>query len=94
MKKRCLAAEEEIRRALLRYLVENPEASDTLKGITQWWLLEESVRSDRATVESVVARLVDKRLLLEHRSKDGRRHFRVNREKLDQIRDLLTRSDC
>jgi len=62
-----LAAERRTAREILRYLVRNPEAKDTLEGIAQWWLGGEMRR--RVTVERALSLLLSRGLVLETRRK-------------------------
>ena len=60
---------EVIYRKILDYLSKNPDAGDTLEGITEWWL--ESERVDQAVdeVSEVLEALVKKGLI--KKSKHG-----------------------
>lgn len=74
---------------ILAYLAEHPEAEDTLEGIVHWWLLEQKIKNLTAGVEAALDKLVAQGLVLEHRRKDGRIHYRLNRRKAEEIEDLL-----
>lgn len=78
-----------ITREVLAYLVEHPQAQDTLEGITHWWLLEQEIERRTAEVQLALAELVAKGLVLERRREDGRVHYRINQQKSDEIRALL-----
>jgi len=47
---------------ILHYLVDHPDAADTVDGIRQWWLLEGEERSS-AEVRAVLERLVERHLI-------------------------------
>lgn len=74
---------------ILGYLVEHPDAQDTLEGIVEWWLLEQQIKRQTAKVRKALAELVSKRLILERQGKDSRTHYRINRRKLKEIRMLV-----
>ena len=79
---------------ILKYLVENPNAQDTLEGIVEWWLLDRSIRHNTTEVKNVLDDLVARKLILERTTRDRRVHYRVNRHKEKQIRALLTERDA
>jgi hypothetical protein len=80
---------EKIHYDILRYLVENPDAQDTLKGVTEWWLAEQSGRPNIALVEEALSGLVREGLVLARSSNDTRTYYQVNRRRLKEISALL-----
>ena len=57
--------EEELARCLLDYLEEHPQATDTLEGIAEWWVMREQVRVDVRMLERVLRRLTEQGFLEE-----------------------------
>lgn len=90
--------------AILEYLWNNQQAQDTLRGIAQWWLPQQQIETNRATLTGALAELVTKGLILESRGKDAQIHYRINHRRLRQIaatlklrpqpRSINTRSDA
>jgi hypothetical protein len=76
---------------ILAYLVEHPDAEDTLQGILEWWLLEQQIKKWTAEVQMALAELVSQNMVLERGGRDGQIRFRVNRHRLDEIHALLAR---
>ena len=74
---------------ILAYLVEHPQAQDTLEGIAQWWLMEQRIKQVISEVESALAELVLEGLVLEHEGADGQVRYSINLEKRAQIRARL-----
>jgi hypothetical protein len=83
----------EIVEALLSYLLENADARDTLEGIVEWWLLDETIRPNAVEVQRVLDDLVAKKLVLERKTGDKRIHYCVNPRKKKEIQALLKRRD-
>lgn len=75
---------------ILSYLVDNPDAQDTLKGISEWWLPEPE---DAAAVQEVVAGLVESGLIMERRSAQSgaEPYYKVNRDRLGEVKAWLAR---
>lgn len=78
---------------VLAYLVEHPDAQDTLEGIMEWWWLEQQIKRWVAQVRTALAELVARGLVLEREGGDGQIHYRVNRQRLDEIRALLAETN-
>ena len=78
---------------ILAYLVKHPEAQDTLEGITEWWLLEQRIRSAVAEVDGVLHNLVADDLLLKRQCADGRTYYGLNRAKEREIRRHLREAE-
>lgn len=76
-------------RAILEYLHKNPNAQDTLSGITEWWLPKEEIRTQTATVKNALTLLLADDLILEVRGKDSQIHYRINDQKWAQIEGML-----
>jgi hypothetical protein len=49
----------------VNYLAEHPQATDTLEGIAEWWVMREQVRVDVQLLERVLRRLTAEGLLEE-----------------------------
>ena len=78
-----------IARAILDYLLEHPDAQDTLAGIAEWWLPEEKIKTRAAVVKDALDQLVAKSLVLERRGKDLQTHYRINVQRLEEIERLV-----
>lgn len=55
--------EKELTEAILEYLAEHPQASDTLEGIAEWWVMRQQVRVEIKTLAQVLHRLTGSGLL-------------------------------
>ncbi|MGH7901711.1 MAG: hypothetical protein ACRENZ_08230 [Thermodesulfobacteriota bacterium] len=78
---------------ILCYLSKNPEAKDTLEGIVDWWLLQQEIERKVANVKKVLDELVREGLILEIKSGDNNRHYRISAEKYDQIMKFIEAND-
>ncbi len=74
---------------ILEFLLENPRARDTLEGITEWWLLERDIQRETERVRQALSRLVADDLIDEVQGADGRRHYLLNRRRLEAIRERV-----
>ncbi len=64
---------------ILAYLVDHPNARDTLAGIVDWWLLERQIKLQTTRVKEALSDLVAKGLILEKKGLNSQIHYRVNR---------------
>lgn len=67
----------ETAQAILDYLRRNPEAQDTLEGISLWWLPEQHHRTRVATIKEALQELIDAEFISEHRGKDAQISYRI-----------------
>jgi hypothetical protein len=72
---------------ILQYLVDNPNAQDTVRGISEWWLLAKYTTAD---VEEVLEMLVHKRLVIEDERSDPPT-YRMNQRRIRRIISRLKR---
>lgn len=72
---------------ILGYLLDNPDASDTLDGIMEWWLLNQKIRFETRIVFQAVNKLVADGLIVEQQGLDSRTIYRVNRS--EDIKGIL-----
>jgi len=85
---------EKILKALLRYVLENPNVGDNFEGITGWWIkMETGVATDPEEVKEVVDLLVFKGMLIEKSVTNTSKIYRVNKLKLDEIRTFVDRME-
>ena len=89
----CTTNEPRITRQLLAYLAENVEAQDTFDGIVEWWLLEQRIKHQAAQVRQALDELTARQLIVGRRTRDSRIHYRINRGKLKEVRELLAQGD-
>jgi Fe2+ or Zn2+ uptake regulation protein len=57
--------------AILEYLVNHPQAADSVDGVTRWWLARNGSAPARAEVERALATLVERGLLRRVELPDG-----------------------
>jgi DNA-binding MarR family transcriptional regulator len=63
---------------ILGYILDNPNAGDTLDGIAAWWLLHQRTRFETQTVSQALTKLVQDGLIVAQRSPDSRIIYRAN----------------
>lgn len=56
-------SEAPLTKVILAYLAEHPQASDTLEGITEWWLMREQVRVEVSKLKRTLRHLMAQGLL-------------------------------
>ncbi len=55
--------QEEISKMILNHLRENPDAGDTLEGISEWWLNSERIETSVDEVANALECLIEKGLV-------------------------------
>jgi hypothetical protein len=79
----------EVSLEILRYLLRHPDAQDTLEGISEWWLLEETIIRKYTEVEAALSKLVDLGFVLEKRVVNLGTLYCLNKFKADQITKIV-----
>jgi hypothetical protein len=87
----CRTTKAQIERDVLAYLAEHHNAQDTLEGIVEWWLVEQSIRHRTATIETALSGLIERKYLVRRKGIDARVRYRLNRRKLKEITALIDR---
>lgn len=85
----CNETRDEIEVAILSYLIENPDAEDTVQGIANWWLLRQTIRHQTQAVKDALARLATRGFLLKRSSSGSRAHYRINKNREADIARFL-----
>jgi len=85
----CITSKQQMKHDILAYLVEHPDAQDTLEGIVGWWLLEQRIVSGTAEVKEVLTELVANHLVLERKGADARSHYGINPSEAGEVATLL-----
>lgn len=70
--------DEALEQQILEYLETHPQASDTLEGIAQWWLLCHRVDSSVVQVKRTLEALKSKGTIHERRLSDGSNLYFLN----------------
>ena len=81
----------EVSLKILRYLEKNPNAADTVDGVLEWWLPKQSIVEQEAVVRRALDLLVQRSLLLTKQLSDSRTHYRLNKDRMEEIRQLIDR---
>ena len=80
---------DKIAHSLLNYLANNPRASDSLKGITEWWLLKDKIDHAVEEVNHALEMLVSKELIIEKQFHAQRKVYQLNAAKAEEIERIL-----
>lgn len=73
---------------ILSYLTRHPEATDTLEGIAEWWIMRETIEHGVEETAHALDFLVSRDLVIEEWTAEERPRYRLNRKRLDEIRAL------
>jgi hypothetical protein len=87
----CRAKKSQIEHDVLAYLAEHQNAQDTFEGIVEWWLVEQSIKQQTATIRMAISELVERKYLVSRKGSDARIRYRLNRRKLKEINALISR---
>ena len=79
-----MPAKKDISQEILKYLRKYPEASDTLEGITEWWLLSQRISCEMKRVKAALLKLVKEGWVTEIRGRNSVVRYRFNPEKLKE----------
>ena len=74
---------------ILHYLIDNPNAQDTVEGITTWWLLVRTIKHQTVLVKEALAMLVADGLVIAHEGSDSRTYYKLNPRRRKKIISLL-----
>jgi hypothetical protein len=80
---------QEIAYEILQYLIDNPNAQDTLEGIVGWWLLVRTIKHQIGLVKDALAMLVNEGLVIAQQGSDSRTHYKINLRRRKKIVSLL-----
>jgi response regulator of citrate/malate metabolism len=81
--------DKQIRRGILQYLVEHPDAKDTLEGIHKWWLSEGQSNWSRDKVQKALDGLTSKGWLTKRGTKPSKQIYGINSDRLEEIKSCL-----
>ena len=85
--------ESRIGNEILAYLLEHPNARDTLEGIVDWWLLERQIKFQTARVKEALSDLVARGFILKKKGSNSQIHYRINQSKYEEIQELFKQKD-
>jgi hypothetical protein len=74
---------------ILQYLIDNPNAQDTVEGITTWWILVRTIKHQTALVKEALSMLVADGLVIAHEGSDSRTYYKLNLRRRKKIISLL-----
>lgn len=91
---RAMSQEErvKVKRDILAYLRNHPEAQDTAEGIAQWWLLEQRLTAGVSLVKQVLDELRQQGFVIRRIGGDAREHYSFNRDWFAQVQKTLDNS--
>jgi hypothetical protein len=81
-----MAQQNNISGQILNYLFKHPDASDTLEGITEWWLLNQKIRYEMEKVKVAVSKLVEEGWVIEIPEKNSTIRYKLSPKKRKEIK--------
>src|SRR5262249_27359450 len=81
------AGDEEVVRGILQYLVEHPDAKDTIEGILKWWL--DGRVWKRGKVQRALNLLISKEWLTKRETVPSKEIYGINKDRHQEIRSFL-----
>jgi hypothetical protein len=81
-------SDEQLIRGILQYVVDHPDAKDTLEGIYKWWL-PDSYRSGKLEILTALNVLASKGWLTKRGTIPSKEIYGINRDRLQEIKSFL-----
>jgi Fe2+ or Zn2+ uptake regulation protein len=72
--------QEDISKKILDYLLKNPDAGDTLEGISRWWVQSEYIEQSVDEVASVLERLTEEGVVKKQEVKGSNALYKIRKE--------------
>lgn len=79
----------DISQEILEHLRKHPDASDTLEGIMEWWLLNQRINYEMKRVKAAIFKLVKQGWIIEVRGRNSVVRYRFNPGKRKEIRSCI-----
>jgi hypothetical protein len=76
-------------RQILRYLASHPDARDTVRGIAEWWLMQETIERNVCAVRAALRELVAAELVIEQPGSANGECYRLNRERTAEVERIV-----
>lgn len=77
---------------VLRYMIEHPDAKDTIEGILKWWLPEGRGEPRKEEVQEALNFLVSKGWLTKREISSEETVYGLNKKHLEEIKAFLEKS--
>lgn len=81
--------ESRIVKEILAYLQTHPDAQDSLEGVVDWWLREQTILHRTVTVRAALKQLVKKGFVIEKRAEGRPTVYRFNPERAGEVREAI-----
>lgn len=75
---------------ILSYLTRNPNATDTLEGIAEWWILRERIEQGVEETAQALDFLVSQDLVIQEWTPEDWPRYRLNWKRLREIEELVS----
>jgi hypothetical protein len=83
---------DQVSREILEYLVQHPDAKDTIEGIRQWWKPQGSREWRNNEVQTALDRLLARNWLIMRELSPMQKVYSVNKKHIHEIRASLLKS--
>ena len=70
---------------IINHLLENPYKKDTLRGICEWWLLQERIDYTINIVTTAIELLLSKKIIIEKTLVGSEKIYQLNNKKYNDI---------
>jgi|RhiMetdeSRZDD1v2_1073273.scaffolds.fasta_scaffold112122_2 hypothetical protein len=78
-----------VMRHILGYLIEHPDAKDTMPGILRWWFPQGGMDRAEEEVQAALDTLVARGWLTQRQTVTSQKLYGMNKEKLEEIELFL-----
>ncbi len=82
----------EISQEILQYLRKHPDASDTLEGIAEWWLLSQRITHTLKRVRTAVLELLEEGWIIEIKGENSTIRYRLNPNKHGRGKSYISKA--